>query len=63
MNNNKEILVYGATEVAPFFRLTNDKAAEIIQHTVNVVSGWRQLAMKYKLSRDEQDKISSAFLQ
>jgi len=50
-----------ATEVAPFFRLTNDKATVIIQNTVNVVSKWKQFAMKYKLSRDEQDRMSSAF--
>ena len=50
-----------ATEVAPFFRLTNDKATAIIQNTVGVVSKWKQLAAKYKLSRDEQDRMSPAF--
>jgi len=50
-----------ATEVAPFFRLTNDKASAIIQNTLNVVSKWKQLAAKYKLSRDEQDRMSPAF--
>jgi serine/threonine-protein kinase HipA len=50
-----------AVEVAPFFRLTNDKATAIIQNTVNVVSKWKQFAAKYKISRDEQDRMSSAF--
>ena len=50
-----------AVEVAPFFRLTNDKAASIIQNTLSVVSKWKQVAAKYKLSRDEQDRMSQAF--
>ena len=50
-----------AIEVAPFFRLTNDKATAIIQNTVIVISKWKQLAVKYKLSRDEQDRMSPAF--
>ncbi|MDR0394334.1 MAG: HipA domain-containing protein [Tannerella sp.] len=50
-----------ATEVAPFFRLANDRATAIIQNTVRVVSKWKQLAVKYKLSRDEQDRMSPAF--
>ena len=50
-----------ATEVAPFFRLTDDKAAVIIQNTVGIVSKWKQFATKYRLSRDEQDAMSPAF--
>jgi serine/threonine-protein kinase HipA len=50
-----------AAEVAPFFRLSNDKASEIIQSTVRAVSKWRLLAAKYKLSRDEQDRMATAF--
>ena len=50
-----------ATEVAPFFRLTNNRAATIIQNTISTVSKWQQLAAKYKLSRDEQDRMSPAF--
>jgi serine/threonine-protein kinase HipA len=50
-----------ATEVAPFFRLTNVKATAIIQNTINVVPKWRQLAAKYKISRDEQERMSPAF--
>jgi serine/threonine-protein kinase HipA len=50
-----------AVEVAPFFRLTKDKATAIIQNTVGVVSKWRQFAAKYKLSKDEQERMSPAF--
>ena len=50
-----------ASEIASFFRLTNDKATAIIQNTVNVVSKWKQVALKYKISRDEQDRMSPAF--
>ena len=50
-----------AIEVAPFFRLTNEKATTIIQNTVSAVSKWKQIAMKYKLSKDEQDRMNPAF--
>ncbi|GHT51361.1 hypothetical protein AGMMS49982_08590 [Bacteroidia bacterium] len=51
-----------AAEVAPFFRLTDKKAAEIIQNIINVVSKWREVATKYKISREEQERMSAAFL-
>jgi len=50
-----------ATEVASFFRLTNVQAETIIQNTAGVVSKWKQITEKYKISRDEQDRMSSAF--
>jgi serine/threonine-protein kinase HipA len=50
-----------AAEVAPFFRLTNEAATKIIQDTGKAVSQWKQVATKYKISRNEQDRISSAF--
>ena len=50
-----------AIEVASFFRLTNHQAANIIRNTISVVSKWRKTAMKYKISREEQDRMSSAF--
>jgi serine/threonine-protein kinase HipA len=50
-----------AAEVAPFFRLTNETAAKIIQDTGKIVSQWKQVAVKYKISRDEQDRMSTAF--
>jgi serine/threonine-protein kinase HipA len=48
-------------EVRSFFRLTDIQAEKIIQNTIAVVSKWKQIATKYKISRDEQDRMSSAF--
>jgi serine/threonine-protein kinase HipA len=50
-----------ATEVAPFFRLTNVQADAMIRDIVNVVSHWKHVAMKYKISGEEQNRMSSAF--
>ncbi|MDR1879985.1 MAG: HipA domain-containing protein [Tannerellaceae bacterium] len=50
-----------AAEVAPFFRLKNDAAANIIKNTGHAVSHWKQVASKYNISRDEQDRMSTAF--
>ena len=50
-----------ANEVASFFRLTDAQATTIIQNTVGVVSKWKQIATKYNISRDEQDRMSPAF--
>lgn len=44
-----------------YYAQTNDKATAIIQNTVSVVSKWKQLAAKYKLSRDEQDGMAPVF--
>jgi serine/threonine-protein kinase HipA len=48
-------------EVASFFRLTNFQAETIIQNTVAVVSKWKQTAKKYRISKEEQDRMSLAF--
>jgi len=48
--------------VAIFFRLTDVQAASIIQNTIDIVSKWKQIAAKYKISRDEQYKMNSAFV-
>jgi serine/threonine-protein kinase HipA len=50
-----------AAEVASFFRLTDAQAKAIIENTVSVVAKWKQIAGKYKISRDEQDRMSPAF--
>jgi len=50
-----------ASEVASFFRVTNERADVIIQNTIGVISKWKQLAGEYKLSREEQDRMSPAF--
>jgi serine/threonine-protein kinase HipA len=51
-----------AAEVASFFRLTDIQSVAIIQNTIHVVSRWKQIAEKYKISRDEQDRMRPAFL-
>jgi serine/threonine-protein kinase HipA len=48
-------------EVAPFFRLTNNEASQIIQHIENVVSQWHRIAAQYKIPKEEQDRMSPAF--
>ena len=50
-----------AKEVAPFFRLTNNQATAIIFKTVRVVSNWKKIATRYRISREEQDRMSPAF--
>ena len=50
-----------AREAAPFFRLTQGQTNDMIQHTASIVSKWKQHAAKYKISRNEQDQMSTAF--
>ncbi len=50
-----------AMEVADYFRLSDDKASQIIQEISNVVKDWRKVAAKYKISNAEQERISAAF--
>jgi len=50
-----------AVEVTSFFRLIDIQAGDIIRNTVEVVSGWKQLAQKYRISNEEQERISPAF--
>jgi len=50
-----------AMEVSEFFRLPEKRATEIIEEVLNAVTGWRKLAIKYGLSRVEQELKSMAF--
>jgi len=50
-----------AANVAHFFRQTDNQAQAIIQNTLHIVSKWRQTAKKYKISKEEQDRMSGAF--
>ncbi|MDR1739673.1 MAG: HipA domain-containing protein, partial [Bacteroidales bacterium] len=50
-----------AAEVAPFFRITNNKAKEIIKNIVKIVSNRKAIASKYKISNSEQERMSCAF--
>lgn len=51
-----------ALEVAPYFRLNNEEAKNIITQILAVVSTWRNIANKYKISRLEQENKADAFI-
>ena len=48
-------------EVAPYFRIDKSKAEEIVHNTVKVVESWPQVAKTCRISKSEQDRMSSAF--
>ena len=50
-----------AMEVAGYFRLSGDKAAQIIQDISIVVKDWRKVATAYKIATAEQERMSAAF--
>ena len=50
-----------AMEVAGYFRLENNKAIQIIDEVKKTVKGWRTIAARYKISKFEQDMMSTAF--
>ena len=50
-----------AMEVSEFFRLSEKRAAEIIEEVLNVVAGWKEVATKYGISRTEQELKAIAF--
>ena len=51
-----------ALEVAVYFRVNNKRAKEIITTIKNNVSKWRKLANEFKISKNEQELISNAFI-
>jgi serine/threonine-protein kinase HipA len=50
-----------AMEVAPYFGLSIEQAMVIVDKTKKNVASWRQLANAYHISREEQEKMASAF--
>ena len=50
-----------AMEVSEFFRLSEKRATEIIDEVLNAVANWREVAIKYKISRVEQELKALAF--
>ena len=50
-----------AREVAPQFRLSKDQAEQIIREVSAAVSCWESVATRHGLSKDERDRMSSAF--
>lgn len=51
-----------AMEVAGYFRLSDDKASQIIEQVAAVVKDWRKVAANYKISNAEQERMSAAFV-
>lgn len=47
--------------VAPYFRLSESNAVGIIEKITTVISEWEKTATKYKISKAEQELMSSAF--
>ncbi len=50
-----------ALSVAPYFRIEEAHAKQIIKEIQNVVSTWKDVAKKYNISNSEQEAMSSAF--
>jgi len=50
-----------AISVAGYFRLSDERAKEIIDRVTNVVDGWKNLAAKYKIPKAEQERMATAF--
>ena len=48
-------------EVAPYFRLALPQTKSVTAEVVTAVRGWRAVAKRYQLSREEQELIASAF--
>ena len=50
-----------AREVAPFFGVPEKDAEAIIGEVRDAVSGWRRVASKLGISREEQEMMAGAF--
>ncbi len=50
-----------AREVAPYFSLTIAQADEIILHTRTTCAHFREIASRYHISREEQERKAHAF--
>jgi len=51
-----------AMSVAPYFRVSANKAEEIISQVRGALEDWKQIATKYGLSRNDQMRMSTAFI-
>jgi len=50
-----------ALSVSDYFRLSNDRATEIIDQVTSAVRGWRKVAKRYGISNMEKELKSEAF--
>ena len=51
-----------AREVSEYFRLSNEETKAIIAKTLKITSKWHKYTSEYKITREEKDKMSSAFM-
>ena len=59
--NDNSLSIELALEVAPYFRLNPNKAQEIMDHILKVISNWRELAKKIGVSRSEMERMCTCF--
>ena len=50
-----------ALEVAGYFHVDTNKSKKILKKIKDVIPAWKDFAVKYKISRAEQDRMSQAF--
>jgi Uncharacterized protein related to capsule biosynthesis enzymes len=50
-----------ALSVAPYFRLTEKEASDIVVNTKSAISKWEEIAVKYQISKSEREMMSNAF--
>ena len=50
-----------ALSVAPYFRLTEREASDIIQKIKSVILKWEEIAIKYQISKSEREMMNFAF--
>jgi serine/threonine-protein kinase HipA len=50
-----------AQSVAPYFRITEKEADEVIERSRAVVTQWRKLANQLGISAREQERMTPAF--
>lgn len=51
-----------AMEVAGYFRLSDEKANQIIKEISTVAKEWKKVAANFKISNAEQERMSAAFI-
>jgi serine/threonine-protein kinase HipA len=59
--NNNALDLALALKTAPFYRISNQKALQIISEMKAQIKNWRKIAKKYGLSRQEQEVKARAF--
>lgn len=60
--NNNSLDLELAREVAPYFRISKEKAEEIIEKIISSVAKWKNFADKYGIPQSEQNIMAKAFI-